>query len=242
MTLNEMIDKQFEFGHKGQFKKAREIGKKIESICPDDLRYNFNKGWYVLADGNFQEGYQLLDSGRFLNVYGNPRLPTDKPIWNNHSIKNKTVILNLEGGLGDEIIHVRFAKDIKERGGKCIVICSKSLDSIFMRVEGVTKCIRLSQLPYTKHDYWIPSFSAGWLFGYDFDNLRNNPYITAEKENVKNWKKIINSDKFKIGIRWSGNPNFSAEQYRKFPSELLINLSKEKNVQMYSLQRAFGIT
>ena len=43
--------------------------------------------------------------------------------------------------------------------------------------------------------------------------------------------------KFKIGIRWSGNPQFEAQQHRVFPVQPLIDLHKIEKITLYSLQR-----
>jgi hypothetical protein len=178
-----------------------------------------------------------LEAGRFINVYGSPRLPTNKPIWRQEDLTGKTVIINMEGGYGDCFIHIRFAAEIKKRGGKCIICTVPQLYSLFSRADGVDKCININDVSSTPHDYWIPSFSCSWLFGHTFENLPNNPYIAANQGSVEIWKQIIKSEKIKIGIRWSGNPNFEHQQFRKFPPEHLLNLSKYSEIQLYSLQR-----
>jgi hypothetical protein len=232
-----LLDQQQQLMIKGRIKEAWKICQKLEKENPNDLRFQFNKGWFLLNQGKFQEGFQMLDAGRFLSVYGDTILNTKKPIWNNHDIKNKTVILSLEGGIGDQIIYARFVKDIKDRGGKCIICCSRDVFDIMETIEGVEKCITREEAPNTEHDYWIPSFSAGWLFGYDFKTLPNKPYLKAKKESVKIWEGFMKTDKVKVGIRWSGNPKFEHQQFRIFPAEKLIDLRKYDDLQLYSLQR-----
>ena len=52
------------------------------------------------------------------------------------------------------------------------------------------------------------------------------------------WKEILKkTDKLKVGIRWSGSPLFEHQQFRIFPPEKLINLSKYTELEFYSLQR-----
>jgi hypothetical protein len=232
-----LIDQHLSLMLQGKFKEAWKISQKLEKLCPDDLRHKFNRAWHIIKKGHFQEGHQMLDSGRFLNVYGDSRLPTKKPIWNREDLTNKTVILNLEGGIGDQFIYIRFIKEIVNRGGKCVVCCDPSIFCIVKRLEGVTKCIQGDEVLLIEHDYWIPSFSASWLFGHTFETLPNQPYIFSEPNNKKIWSNIINSKKIKIGIRWSGNPTFEHEQFRKFPPNFLTDLKKYNEIQLYSLQR-----
>jgi ADP-heptose:LPS heptosyltransferase len=108
-----------------------------------------------------------------------------------------------------------------------------------MRIPGVQQCITIDQIENTYHDFWIPSFSCSWLFGHTAETLPNEPYISARQESVHVWKNMFNTDKkFKVGIRWSGNPKFEHQQFRIFPAEKLINLYKDNDhIQFYSLQR-----
>jgi hypothetical protein len=232
-----LLDQQLNLMIRGRFDEAWKISEKLEKKDSSDLRHKFNRGWFLINQGKFQEGFQLLDAGRYLKVYGDTILNTKQPIWNNDDLKNKTVILNLEGGIGDQIIHARFAKDIKDRGGKCIICCEQNIFEIIQTVDGVEECIERSQVSHVYHDYWIPSFSAGWLLGYDFATLPNKPYLHANPNSVEVWKNIIRSDKIKVGIRWSGNPKFEHQQFRIFPAEKVIDFKKYKKIQLYSLQR-----
>ena len=238
LNYNNLLDKQLKALIEGNKKQAWSICERLEKINPNDFRHQFNRGWFLINQGKLQEGYQLLDAGRFINVYGSGKIKTDKPIWNGvKTLKNKVVILNLEGGLGDQVIMARFAKDIKDRGGKCIACCCKSLHSLISRIDGVYSCISAEDVEKIKHDYWIPSFSAVWLLGHDFTTLPNKPYISAQKSNIENWSKIITSDKLKVGIRWAGNPEFEHQQYRKFDASLMLDLVKIDGIQFYSLQK-----
>ena len=233
-----LIDQQLNLMVRGQFKEAWKICQKLEKEMPDDLRHMFNRAWFILNQGDLQKGMQMLDKGRFLNVYGNPPLTSGKPLWNTKdSLEGKTVIINLEGGLGDEIIHARFATDVHKRGGKAILCCSEQLKDVLSTIPGVYKCINISELSSTPHDYWVPGFSCAWLFGHTFDTLPNDPYITANPKSVELWKNVIKGDKPKIGIRWSGNPKFEHQQFRIFPAEHLIDFAKYDEFQFYSLQR-----
>jgi len=236
-----MLNDQLNLMLQGKFALARKICEKIDkTINKTDKDYNahqFNKGWFTLYDGNLQEGFKLLDFGRNINVYGNEVLKTTKPIWRFENLKNKTVILNLEGGSGDQIIFARFAQNIKTKKGRCVICCDKELHSLLQRVKGVSKCITQDEIKNTDHDYWIPSFSSPWLFNCTWKNLYPGPYMTVDSEYNDIWKNNLKNKKIKIGIRWAGFPYFEHHQLRLFPPQRLINLSKYSQLQIYSLQR-----
>lgn len=248
------IDIELKMMLDGEFKKARQISDKLEKLGPEGIpdtkgelgnpemwtRHTFNRGWFMLQDGDYQKGCQMLESGRFINVYGSGPLKTNAPIFNpqEHDIKGKSIIISLEGGFGDEIIHARFVKSFKDNGAdKVYLAASPELVSVFQRIEGCDGVILRNQSHLVAHDYWVPGFSAGWVSGHTFKDLPGKPYLTAKQESVEMWKQVIKSDKVKVGIRWAGNPKFEHQQFRRFPAKFLTELAKYEEVQIYSLQR-----
>lgn len=247
------IDLMLRLQLEGKNKEAREISDQLEELGPDKIldpygkntediwnRHCFNRGWFMLQEGNYQLGSKLCEYGRILNTYGSPQAVTNKPLYNPdiHNIKDKILIINLEGGYGDEIIHSRFAITYKEMGAKKVYLAAApELVQILKSVPGVDDVILRNQYDTVEHDFWLPGFSAGWLANHTFESIPNQQYIFPQQSSIDVWKNIINSKKIKIGIRWAGNPKFEHQQYRRFPEEFLLNLRKYSNIQLYSLQR-----
>lgn len=233
-----LIDQQLNLMIRGRFEEGWKISEELERIDPTNPRSKFNRGWFLINQGKWQEGFQCLEYGRQLNVYGSGRLNTNKSIWDGTDLAGKTVIINLEAGYGDNITQARFATEVWRRGGKAILCCDRTLHTLFLRIPGVHSCITLAELASTYHDFWIPGFSCSWIFGHTLEDFPNEPYIFARQESIELWKTMLKSEKPKVGIRWSGNPKFEHQQFRIFPPELLINLHKTRDhIQWYSLQR-----
>ena len=247
------IDLMLRYQMQGKNKEARALSDKLEELGSDKIldpygnntediwnRHCFNRGWFMLQEGNYQLGSKLCEYGRALNTYGSPPAYTDKPLFNpeQHNIKDKTLIINLEGGYGDEIIHSRFAQTYKELGAKKVYLAAApELVDLLSSVPGVDKVILRNQYQEYEHDFWLPGFSAGWLAGHTFESIPNEQYIFPKQDSIDVWKQIINSPKLKVGIRWAGNPKFEHQQYRRFPENFILNLAKYSEIQLYSLQR-----
>lgn len=247
------IDLMLKFQLEGKTQEARALSDKLEAIGPDKIldpsgnntediwnRHCFNRGWFMLQEGNYQLGSRLCEYGRVLNTYGNQQAATDKPLFNpeQHNIKDKTLIINLEGGYGDEIIHSRFAQTFKDQGAKKVYLAAApELQTLLKSVPGVDDVILRDQYGKIEHDFWLPGFSAGWLGGHTFESLPNEQYIFPNVDSVKVWEKILTSNKIKVGIRWAGNPKFEHQQYRRFPENFILNLAQYSELQLYSLQR-----
>jgi len=247
------IDEELKLMLEGRFAEAWAISEKLEAQGPDNIqdnegnhnpemwtRHSFNRGWFLLQQGRYQEGCQLLENGRYLNVYGSGFLKTGAPLWNaqEHDPQGKTIILSLEGGLGDEIIHARYAPQFKERGfARVYVAASPELKSVFERLPGVDGVIQRDEAHTVSHDYWLPGFSAGWVLGNDFSSITRDSYLTVNPTSSQVWESLVKSDKIKVGIRWAGNPKFEHQQFRLFPPQFLTTLNRYKELQVYSFQR-----
>jgi hypothetical protein len=252
------IDQLLAYQLEGKQQEAWEISEQMEREGPDNckdpsgkvnpetwIRHSFNRGWFLLQQGDYQKGCQLLENGRFISVYGSPPLKTNKPIFNpqEHDIRGKSIIISLEGGYGDEIIHARFATSFKEQGAsKVYLAAAPELVGVFSRIPGVDNVILRDAADTVQHDFWVPGFSAGWVAGHTFNNFPSKPYMFPNEKSVDLWKQILNgNDKIKVGIRWAGNPKFEHQQFRKFPEQFMTNLAKYKELQVYSLQRDHNI-
>lgn len=236
----DLLDQQLAAGLRGEFDDAWRIAQILEKDRPNDDRAAFNRGWYVMRNGDLHGGFALLERGRRAEVFGSRPLRGVR--WDGAAeIQGKTILLRSEGGLGDELINFRFAQDIASRGAKVVLSCHPALMSIARRVEGVTAVVSNAEADYTLYDYFVPAMSAAYTLGLGYEELSGKSYITPDKANSARWREKIatrtKSDTLKVGIRWSGNPKFEHEQHRRFPPEPLIALSDLPGVTVFSLQR-----
>jgi len=205
---NKPLDLALEASLIGNFKKGREILDNIILKEPNNNRAKFNLGIYEMMAGNNVRGHKYLDFGREEYVFGNRFLETDKPMWQKE--RNATVLLNLEGGLGDQIHGIRYVKNIIEYGNRVIVCGASELASLLHRVNGVSAYVHHGNSARDIHfDFWTPSMSLPVILDLEFSDLCGESYI-------KNFKTGN-----KIGVKWAGNPKFEHEQHRLFNEKLM---------------------
>jgi hypothetical protein len=225
------LDLQLTASKMGSFAEGWQLAQKIEKEEPNNHRAAFNRGWYLLRQGKIQEGYQLMDRGRIVGVFGNsaPNSPTQP--WDGKS--KGTVLLNLEGGLGDQIHQVRYAKSIAARGCKVVVACSGPLSlTLFTDVEGVSAVVQHDCCQGVYHDFYVQGMSAIVPLGFELEDLSGEAYITKPKT-IKGFRK-------RIGLRWQGQTAFEAEHQKKFPYQLMFDVLKDVDAEFISLQRDEG--
>lgn len=228
----DLLNEQVQVGLRGDFKRGWDIAQELKQIAPHCHRAAFNRGWYEMYHGNLLEGFRCLDHGRWEKTFGDQPLPTNKPIYHGEDLQGKHLLLCSEGGLGDEIINVRFAKNFADLGAKVTVTCDPSLKSVFARVPGVSSVVSHRAAPDVYHDYWVPAMSAGSVLEMSYEKLSGEPYFTSSPEFEKKWQEIVSrgapAGTPKIGLRFYGNPKFEHEQHRRFPKEGLINTLEGK--------------
>lgn len=224
------LDLQLAASMMGDFAEGWRLCQKLEADEPDNHRAAYNRGWYYLRLGQIQKGYQLMDRGRIVGVFGNakPNVPTQP--WDGKS--KGIVMLYLEGGLGDQIHQMRYAKLIADRGCKVIVSCTGALASLFVGVEGVSAVIQHEASFGIYHDYYVQGMSAVVPLGLELGDLSGKPYIAKPT--------VIRGRRKRIGLRWQGQMAFENEHKKKFPYELIFNAVKDADAEFISLQRDEG--
>lgn len=224
------LDIQLAVGLIGNFEQGWELAQKLEREEPWNHRAAFNRGWYKMWKGELLEGEKLLFRGRIEGVFGNGPPKSPMSMWDGKT--KGTILLNLEGGLGDQIHGLRYVREIKKRGCDVVVACDGSLAMVARQVDGVSAVVQHNVTYGVVHDAWIPSMSAAMILGLQYDDVDGTPYIPTIYTKKSN--------KFRIGVRWQGNPQFEHEQHRLFPSQLLFDAVAGLDADVINLQRDEG--
>jgi len=224
------LDLQLAASTAGNFAEGWRLAQKLEREEPNNHRAAYNRGWYYLHQGQIQKGYQLMDRGRLVGVFGNARPDVPTELWNGRD--RGTVLLYLEGGLGDQIHQIRYAKNIADRGCRVVVACSGPLAGLFVGVEGVSAVVQHEAVFGIYHDSWVPGMSAVVPLGLSLKDLSGKQYI-EKPISIKGRKK-------RIGLRWQGQSRFEHEHHKQFPYDLMFDAVENVNAEFVSLQRDEG--
>ncbi len=157
-----------------------------------------------------------------------------------------------EGGLGDEIIFVRFAKVLQDKGIECVYCSTSGISDILSRSKYFNQSFDLetqSNIGYnydtknnidnlSKFKYFISPFASylGFeennVFDFDYDIKWKEQYLFSNKDST-----IPQCDKIKIGLKFSGTPALENRYRRNFPLERIVELFDRDRFQLYSFQR-----
>ena len=210
--------------------KYDEAFKAVQNIKDGDARAEFNRGFHYLRYNEFKKGFKCLDSGRQIGCYGGKcdvseggTIPSSKK-WNGQRVKE--LVLLCEGGLGDNLIFLRWAEYLKTKCDRLIVACDRG----FMRLlsNAGFDVIPSDSVENFDFDYYTPCMSLPLVIDvnhptdkvtFPYINSLVEPYLTKLIDSASQGRK-------KIGIKWAGNPRFEHEQFRTVPGHLLKELDQ----------------
>ncbi|PKN03458.1 hypothetical protein CVU75_02210 [Candidatus Dependentiae bacterium HGW-Dependentiae-1] len=163
------------------------------------------------------------------------------PLWDGSSLKNKTILLISESGLGDMLQYVRFIPNLKQQGAQVIVLAQKPLTKLFSTLPYIDH-VAINGQPIPTADVMTSIMSLPYYFPITQKTVGNTPYIHADQKLVAQWKDQLTSDKnIKIGICWHASPvdaQYGIPQSRRTMTlETIAQLAKTKGVSLYSLQK-----
>jgi len=168
-----------------------------------------------------------------------------KPIWSGKFEEGKTIMIVGEGGLGDEFFTAKFSKNFVDKGMKVVFAANYwSSYTVLARIKTIDKVIHITEITENKHfedyDYWVPAGEVPVALNLTQDQVPVERFLEPTEEYLTKWRRIIPpSDKFKIGVRWTGNTTFEKDTI--IPAQYFEELSSLPNVELYSLHKDDGI-
>jgi hypothetical protein len=218
--------------------KKEECENIIESLIDkatnekDIKNVEFALSGKMLREGKLKEGLlNFLDKFKEPSEVFHDMLKMKK--WEGGIFPGKTIYVNGEGGIGDELINIRFFDHLKKLGMHPILYSSWNIyrpDTVelFRRHGHEVICEHYS---VRKDQLWTHMMNIPGYLGLEEKDLWNGPYLKPLRQS----KNELTSKKFKIGIKCSGNPYFSQDEYRCIPIESMLESLPvdHENVEIY---------
>jgi len=197
-------------------------------------------GFMKLKIGDYQNGFKLIEN-RWDTEKDTFKLGYNMSLmWNGSQqsakcVKNKSLLVIWEQGLGDTMHFSRYINSLDLQFKNVYFLCQKELKRLFVssfpKVKVLTKD---DNLP--KFDYFIPVMSLPFVMKLSKSNLfSENTYIcpSYKKERTSSAEKII-------GIVWDGNKDsYNYETKSININEIQKLISRNKKHKWVSLQYGF---
>lgn len=200
----------------------------------------FNIASHQLRKGEFEAGHRNLLLSR--DVLGNVvNVPFVKKWDGTYEFPdNSRVLVVGEGGIGDEVIYLRFGLYLSLHGPnvKLTWATQHNLQELFnpltLNANGFDNIVNLSDINANDYDYWVPAMELPVLLNVVEHALWEGPYLVPSLLKKRVVKKIPPRVLFShlkrpyvIGIKCYGNPDYEHDAQRTIPENGLIQLIAE---------------
>ena len=208
-------------------------------IKPDYVDAIFNKSILKLLLGEYKEGWQLYESRKDKEDNKNQYPKFQASLWlGNVSIKDKTLLVHSEQGLGDSIQFCRYLPILKSFKPKKIIFhVEKLLLSLLSSMDNeITFLEKNRALP--SFDYYCPLMSLPLALKITLETIPANiPYLKVDNVKNKHWQeKLGKQTKPRIGLVWSGSTKHKNDHNRSLKLQQLSSLLKLP-FEFHSLQK-----
>jgi len=226
----------------GKYEQAIEQFKKGLVINGDMVETQWNLSLCYLTCGNFKDGWLAYESRwrmmKLNNIQG--LMEFNKPLWlGKESLKNKTILIWEEQGIGDVIQFCRYLPLLFKQEARVIVAVSKKLVGL---IRSLGDCLEVCELGgnLPEFDYHCPFLSLPLAFETSLETIPNpSKYLFSNRSRSESLNKelikLISKKKKKVGISWKSKAEKTGKNRSININKLLGSLSS-KNFQYINLQ------
>lgn len=195
----------------GKARECIEYADKALNLDPDNHIAHISKGFACLALGRWTEAWKHKNHlyGNQLNIRVYNSQENEEPEWDGSH--GKTVVVQCDQGLGDQIMFGQCLNDLGKVSKKVIIETSERMAPLMKR-----------NFPFADVHATLKQAGQGWSKDYEIDahihisflgkffrnkneDFPQKPYITPDPVLVEKWKKWL--DQFpgrKVGLSWKG--------------------------------------
>lgn len=205
----------------------------------DALMTRYNLACCLLYNGNYEEGLKHYEArlGAFdITRNFENRIPHQR--WTGEDLKNKTILIYSEQGIGDLFMFSRYIPDVVKMAEKVILECQECtcelMEINFPQINVVGRP-NLDMQPPPQADFAISICSLPYLLGYNsIDKISGKTYLKPGNHRVP--RSLSKTGKLKVGLCWAGNLDHAHDYLRTCPVKNLVPL-KEVDVEYFCLQK-----
>ena len=218
----------------GRFDKAKKLYEKTLSIEPEHVNAHFDLATVLLQTGEYARGWKEYE-WRFLKEEMQGHIQKykeifDAPRYEGQRLDGERVLVHAEQGFGDTLMVARYLFELKRRGATVVLYLRDGLRELFETMECVDEIYtREQKLP--AFDYQTAFMSLPLYLDKELKNITQDyPYIKMDESYS------LGCEKVKIGIVWSASKTGESYANKVFDLRHFTKMSKDANLQLYSLQ------
>jgi len=209
------------------------------AIDPERAEAQYNASLVRLRLGDFRSGWRQYEWRWRKFVGAGQGRSSAAPLWlGGEPIRDKTILLLAEQGLGDTIHFVRYAPLVAALGAKVVLGVQSPLKAIAATVPGVSLVLGEGE-PLPPVDFLCPLLSLPLAFQTELASVPANiPYLRQQDERLNKWRgRLPANGRPRIGLCWAGSGTHLNDRNRSIALERFATLLSVPGVDFVSLQK-----
>ena len=212
----------------GKLDEAFSAYRKAESLRPDHLPARWNQGIIKLLQGDFSYGLPRYELREQVLASQGKRLATRFPgaRWSGtENIREKTILLLAEQGLGDSLQFCRYVPMVAACGARVVLQVQRPLERLLATTfAGCASVVPDETALPVGIDFHCPLLSLPLAFHTTLQSIpKHTPYLKAETAQIALWQERLGRKMFpRVGLCWSGNPDHPLDRDRRLSLAELI--------------------
>ncbi|WP_421996302.1 tetratricopeptide repeat protein [Reyranella sp.] len=203
------------------------------TLAPANRRARVELALALLMRGELAEGFAAYEARKRL-----PETPVPdfrQPAWDGGPVAGRRILLYPEQGLGDGLLFVRFARELKRRGATVIVLCQAPLKALLAGADYIDAVVAEGEkLP--DFDLHASMVSLPHLCAADVAALAcEGPYLGAPQDGRITLGRV-EGVRLRIGICWAAMPGRPQDRQRSIPFARFLALAGDPELLLFSLQ------
>lgn len=233
-----LFEETSSYSQLGQIDKAHSLLRKLaqRTDLPEELekKVHHNLSGYYFRKDDLHTALSHFLTETEKEAYKNIKIPLQK--WNGFVKQNQTIVIDANCGAGDEIMHIRFMKNLKDLGMRPIwATTRKHLADIFNYNEFESVCV-WDKPEYPEDACWVYALALPYYLQLTVNDLGQEPYLNPLPEKEKQYSHLQKDKKFKIGMFWNSDSGFEQAHFRSIDFYDLWNVVADADYSLYSLQ------
>lgn len=193
------------------------------------------EGFALLTLGDLPGGFALLQHRWRDEAFLGGAVNFAELMWlGAEPVAGRRVLLVGEQGLGDTIMFARFAPLLAARGAKVVIRAPAPLLPLLAQLEAE---LHADTAPPPEFDLHVAMMSLPLAFGTTLATIPPTPYLAADPARVAAWRQRLGPRRrFRVGVAWSGNPDFSRDQARSMRAEQALPALAAAEAELHVVQ------
>lgn len=195
----------------------------------------YDLAWIQLLTGRWAEGWQTFEWRWRLPGFTSRRPDTGAREWDGRPLPDETILLYAEQGFGDSIQMIRFAKTVRARCARVVVLCPPPLARLLASCDGVDQVVTdpKSAGPIAAQ---AALMSLPRILGITPDNIPDAAgYLPAPADHPTHLA-LPTRMRPRVGIVWAGSPDNKIDRQRTIPAGMFRRLLESFEVDVINLQ------